>query len=114
MIKFQRTMLALREIGDRKVDLTSKMLDMVQRREREREREPGDRCTISQAEGYSQQLSLAEKDMDNCRTRDELTGTRSSGAATAHKNSFQGTPLSSNTISRYAFCSDRFRGEKEG
>lgn len=29
MIKFQRTMVALREIGDRKVDLTSKMLDMV-------------------------------------------------------------------------------------
>ena len=33
-----------------------------------------------EVEDYHQQLILSEKEMDNCRTRDELTGTRSSAA----------------------------------
>ena len=47
-------MLSMMEIGSEKLEVTSQMLDTV--------------------EGYSQQLSLAEKEMVSCRTRDELIG----------------------------------------
>ncbi len=58
LIQLQRWMLAIMEVGTEKVEVTSHMLDTV--------------------EGYSQQLSLAEKEMVSCRTREELTGGGSS------------------------------------
>ena len=44
-----------------------------------------------EVEDYHQQLILSEKEMDNCRTRDELTGTRSS-AAPLHSHKSAVTP----------------------
>ena len=43
-----------------------------------------------QVEGYTQQLMLAEKEVDSCRTRDELTGTRGN-VSNMYKNSSSAT-----------------------
>lgn len=73
LLRLQRVMLALREVGNEKLEITSQMLDT--------------------AEGYSQQLMLTEKEVDSCRTRDELTGTRASSTIShSHKNSSSSIP----------------------
>ncbi|XP_019858726.1 PREDICTED: inhibitor of growth protein 4-like [Amphimedon queenslandica] len=54
LLKLQKAMVSLTEVGDQKLEVTSEMLDT--------------------AEEYTQQLELASKEVDNCRTRDDLSG----------------------------------------
>lgn len=101
--KLQAVMLALREVGNEELEVTSQIVDTVSNYK--------NRITINftvafsltcllpfmvssgKVEDYHQQLSLSEKEMDNCRTRDELTGARSS-AAPSHGHKSVVTPPS--------------------
>ncbi len=66
-------MVSMVDIGSEKLEVTSDMLDTV--------------------EGYSQKLTLAEKEMTSCRTRDELLGgsarNNSGSTHSQHKTSVQ-------------------------
>jgi hypothetical protein len=65
--KLQQVLASLKEIGDEKLELTSQLLDI--------------------AEGYGQQLSLVEKEVDSCRTRDELMRSNISSVSQGYKHS---------------------------
>ena len=67
LIQLQRLMLSMIDVGSEKVTVTSDMLDTV--------------------EGYSQQLTLTEKEMVSCRTRDELIGGSSTRNSTNSSHS---------------------------
>ena len=87
MGQLHKMMLSVRELGNEKLELTSHMLDTVSVC-------GGGRCAVDrtllltlQVEDYSHQLTLREKDMDNCRTREDTVNLRFSLSSHPHKMS---------------------------
>lgn len=56
-----------------------------------------------EVEDYHQQLILSEKEMDNCRTRDELTGSRNSAVPLHSHKSAVTPPCESTTLTLHKF-----------